>query len=124
MNYYRSKINFTEGESNKCFIFSSRLSLADAINTAAMHEKLLKAQELIENPETTIEQILTGAAKKIISDIDEVKGIDIDPLDPDDIFFAKTKEVIPASLKHLLRLLCNGGNEHKILSIVTYSHNI
>ena len=61
------------------------MSLADAINTAAMHEKLLKAQELIENPETTIEQILRGVAKKIISDIDEVKGIDIDPLDPDDI---------------------------------------
>ena len=61
------------------------MSLADAINTAAMHEKLLKAQELIEDPETTIEQILRGVAKKIISDIDEVKGIDIDPLDPDDI---------------------------------------
>ena len=73
MNYYRSKINFAEGESNKCFIFSSRLSIADAISTAAMHEKLLKAEELIENPETKIEQILRGVTKKIISDIDEVK---------------------------------------------------
>ena len=47
MNYYGSKISFAEGKSNKLFVFSSRFSIADAINTAAMYKQLLKDQELI-----------------------------------------------------------------------------
>ena len=82
-----------------------------------MYQQLLKDQELIQNTETTIEQMLRQVTEQIMSDIDEVNGIDIHPLDPDDISLAKTKEIIPASLKQLLTLLCNRANQHKILSI-------
>lgn len=92
------KLVLLEGESNKPFVFSSRLSITDATNTVAMYKQLLKDQELIQNPETTIEQMLRVVTKQIISDIDEDKGIDIHLLDPDDISLAKTKEIIPASL--------------------------
>lgn len=92
------KLVLLEGESNKPFFFSSRLSIADATNTVAMYKQLLKDQELIQNPETTIEQMLRVVTEQIISDIDEDKGIDIHLLDPDDISLAKTKEIIPASL--------------------------
>ena len=61
--------------------------------------------------------MLRQVTEQIMSDIDEVNGIDIHPLDPDDISLAKTKEIIPASLKQLLTLLCNRANQHKILSI-------
>ena len=61
--------------------------------------------------------MLRRVTEQIISDIDEVKGIDIHPPDPDDIFLAKIKEIIPALLKQLLTLLYNGCNEHEILSI-------
>lgn len=74
------------------------MSIADATNTVAMYKQLLKDQELIQNPETTIEQMLRVVTEQIISDIDEDKGIDIHLLDPDDISLAKTKEIIPASL--------------------------
>lgn len=67
--------------------------------------------------ETTIEQTLRYVSEQIVSDIDKVKGIDIYALHPDDISFVKTKDIMPASLKQLLRLFYNGGNEHKILSI-------
>lgn len=52
------KLVLLEGESNKPFVFSSRLSIADVTNTAAMYKQLLKDQELIQNPETTIEQMV------------------------------------------------------------------
>ena len=79
INYYGSKISFAEGESNKPFVFSSWLSLADAINTAAMYKQLLK-----DNYEL----------------------------------------ILPASLKQVFTLLYNGGNEHKILSIMQHIINL
>ena len=117
MNYYGPKISFAEGDNNKLFVFSSHLSIADAINTAAKYKQLLKDQELIQSPETTVVQMLKRVSDMIVNDINKVNGIDTQPLNTDDVSIEKTKELIPASLTQLLTLLCNGGKEHKILSI-------
>ena len=36
--------NFSEGKNNKLYVLSSQLSIADAINTAAVYKQLIKDQ--------------------------------------------------------------------------------
>ena len=68
-------------------------------------------------------KILRYAAKVLKQEIEKVNGIEILPLNPEDISFAAMKKVVPDHLKHFLQCLC-GASEHKLLRIVSIAQSI
>ena len=57
---------------------------------------------------------LRYAAKVLKQDIEKVKGVEILPLNPEDISLAPMERVVPGHVKHFLQCLC-GASEHKLL---------
>ena len=53
----------------------------------------------------------------------QVNGIEILPLNPEDISIAVTERVVPEHLKHFLQCLC-GASEHKLLKILSIAQSI
>ena len=68
-------------------------------------------------------KILRYAAKVLKQEIEKVNGIEILPLNPEDISLAAMKKVVPEHLKHFLQCLC-GASEHKLLRIVSIAQSI
>ena len=53
----------------------------------------------------------------------QVNGIEILPLNPEDISLAAMERVVPEHLKHFLQCLC-GASEHKLLKILSIAQSI
>ena len=96
-------------------VYSSEISIADAINTAATYKEILKNQELIDNQEISNKKLFDRVAEIIKIDIRDCNGITIHPLDPNDISLKSIEDIGPASLRELLLSIC--GENRKIDSI-------
>ena len=68
-------------------------------------------------------KILRYAAKVLKQEIEKVNGIEILPLNSEDISLSAIKKVLPEHLKHFLQCLC-GASEHKLLRIVSIAQII
>ena len=114
---YGSKILFAEARNSKMFIYDSGISITDAINSAAKYKQQLKDQELMNDTDTTVDQLIVRVAEVIKNDIKSVSGININPLDPTDISLEKVKSLIPQTLQRFLELVTGSANIRKLSSI-------
>ena len=78
-------------------VYSSEISIADAINTAAIYKEILKNQELTDNQEISNKKVFDRVAEIIKIDIRDCNGITIHPLDPNDISLKSIEDIVPAS---------------------------
>ena len=92
---------FAEARNSKMFIYDSGISITDAINSAAKYKQQLKDQELMNDTDTTVDQLIVRVAEVIKNDIKSVSGININPLDPTDISLEKVKSLIPQTLQKI-----------------------
>ena len=118
--HYGSKIILTDCINTLQSIYSSDISIADAINIAANYKQALKDNELI-NVDETENIILDRAAEILLKKIQEVDGISINPLSPEDISTTAVTHIVPEQLREFLNRICSSnrgkGKSKKILSI-------
>ena len=118
--YYSELVCFTTESHKRQSLFSSKIEIADAINTAFKYKQMLKNKEiLIDEPRNAIKQVLITATDILKSEIENVEGIKIHPLNPEDMTSDSIENAIPEALKSFLNALCNGSVEKttKIMSI-------
>ena len=85
-------------------VYSSEISIADAINTAAMYKETIKNIDCIESQETSHRTLFNRVAEVIKSDIRTCNDINIHPLDPNDVSLKNVNDLIPATLREFLLL--------------------
>ena len=88
IKYYGGKVAMTAEQHQTHSVYSSEISIADAINTAATYKEILKNQELIDNQEISNKKLFDRVAEIIKIDIRDCNGITIHPLDPNDRYSA------------------------------------
>ena len=117
LKHYGNKVKITDEGNDTQSVFSSDVSMADAINCAVKFKQLTKNLEIFSTPENEgrDKRMVERAGQIIKADIADVRGINIHPLDQEDITDKKVKELIPASLLNLLEEIC--GDSSKIKSI-------
>jgi len=127
ISHYGNQIVFQSQElSNKPeLVYSSKISIEDAINTTAKLYTRLPNVELDVNTaketEETDEQfelyVLYHAAKILRRDCKKSLGLDTNFVLPSDINSTKASEVIPESVFMLLKHLLDGDHEQEPLSL-------
>lgn len=108
LNHFKDDVSFTAETNKSQYLYNSKISIADAINSAAMYKQMLHDQQLLKGGERNEEEnILARAAEILRNKINEVKGIDIHPLNPSDITKEIIETMVPKELNMYLKLLCN-----------------
>ena len=117
INYYRDKITITNEPNQQQSVFSSAISIADAVNCAMKYKQLTKNLEIASTPESEgrNDRMIERVGQLVKQDIADIRGISIHPLDPEDINENKVDEIVPESLLHLLQSIC--GDSRKVKSI-------
>ena len=114
--HYGSLIKFTESSHTRQAIYSSQISISDVINIASAYKQSLKEKELTD-VEYCNQKILEKAANILLSDIREVEGISLNPLNPEDISNTVIEKILPKSLCSFLGKICPGKPNKKIYAI-------
>ena len=113
VKHYGSSICVTQEINQTQSIYSSNTCITEVINIAANYKQMIKDRELIENVDVRTEQLIERVVGILKSDIQNVKGIPILPLDPEDISRETIESLVPHSLKSFLDKLCdNFGSKH------------
>ena len=117
INHYRDKITITDEQNQQQSVFSSAISIADAVNCAMKYKQLTKNLEITSTPksEGRNDRVIERVGQLVKQDIADIRGISIHPLDPEDINENKVDEIVPESLLHLLQSIC--GDSRKVKSI-------
>ena len=105
LKHYGAAISFSGNINTEQYVFSSQISIYEALNTATNYKRLLKDEKLIFVDEN--EDVILKKAIQILSrDIDSTEGISIKPLNPSDVSLDLARTVIPVKLQTFLRDLC------------------
>ena len=93
MKQYGAPILFSENSNTEQYVFSSQISVYEALNTANNCKCLTNDQKLIFVYEN--ENIIFKKADQIVSlEIDSAEGININSLDPSDISIDTAKSIV------------------------------
>ena len=114
IKHYGSRVCITNEANKSLCIYDSKTSLADVINIAATHKRMLKDKEIIEDIHTSDEKILKRAVEILKRDISDITSISIHPLNPEDICHENIVNLVPSNLKLFLNLLCNTTPQKEI----------
>ena len=122
VKYYSSENCFGEVQGKKHknpFVYSSSISIPEVLNVAANYKRKLEDRELADEPNDCKSKVLKRAANILTSDIENVEGVTIHPLDPPSISCVVVSEKVPSLLKHFLKIIFVGGfkQRKKVLSI-------
>ena len=99
---YGAPILFSENSNTEQYVFSSQISVYEALNTANSYKRLMNDQKLIFVDEN--ENVILKKADQILSlEIDSVEGININSLDRSDISIDTAKSIVPLKLQQVLR---------------------
>ena len=113
--HYGNTVSFTNENHKTHTLYSSDISVTDAINSASIYKELMKNKTIMETPELSNSRLFQRAAEIIKGDIEQIDGISIHPLNPDAVNFDKVKETVPSSLITLLDYIC--GRDIKNYSV-------
>ena len=113
--YCGSKVAITEEHRQFQAVYSSQISIADDINTAARYKEILQNNELIDSPEKSNNKLFTRVAEIVKGDIKDCNGISLHPLDPSDISLKNIEDLVPVTLSELLISIC--GENRKCLQL-------
>ena len=117
LKHYGAAISFSGNISTEQYVFSSQISIYEALNTATNYKRLLKDQKIIFVDEN--EDVILRKAIHILSrGIDSTEGISIKPLNPSDVSLDLARTVVQVKLQNFLRDLCQlEDSDIKTLSI-------
>ena len=99
-------------------VCNSNIHIHTTLNTAANYNQMLHDTDLM-NVTDSDEKLLRRAAEILLKDIGKVEGIEINPLNPENISNTAVEELIPETLKSFLNHIRSNrdGNDKKVLSI-------
>ena len=117
LQHYGSSITVTNSINTTQSVYSSNINIQTAINTAANYKQMLHDTELM-NVTDSDKKLLRRAAKILLKDIGKVEGIEINPLNPENISNTAAEELIPETLKSFLNHICpnRNGKDKKVLA--------
>lgn len=118
--HYGDAICITTESNKRQSVYSSEISIADAINAAFELKKLNNDKSLMLVTErTTKKKIVSRAAEILREDIQKVEGICVHPLNPKDISKTNAHNIVPESLEQFLQSICQikEPRDNKTLSI-------
>ena len=129
-NHFQTSIVFHQqpNPSKPELVYSSDVSLEDVINASAticaqQSQKTVGSSEkaAIRIPYTT-KQLLYHASQILKADVKDCKGIDIRPVNIDDLNLKRVKEIIPQSLYWILRWVIT-EKKWTSMNMVTLTHD-
>ena len=88
--------------------------------THLLNAMIIECKKLLKNEKA---KILRYAAKVLKQEIEKINGIEILPLNHEDISLAALERAVPENLKHFLQCLC-GVLEHKLPKILSIAQSI